>query len=176
GLNATATRLATIADNIASSGTFGYKRAGAEFSNMVITNNKGSGVYSAGGVRAASYRLIEERGALVGTSNALDLAVSGRGFLPVIPEVSMRSTTGDIPLLMTRTGAFRTDSNGVLKTDSGLVLLGWTANSDGSIPVFPRDTMSGLQPIVINANQTAGDPTTRMNLGVNLPATGSEAG
>ena len=79
GLNANATRLATISDNIANSGTYGYKRAAADFSNMVITNARGSGVYSAGGVRASSFRLIEERGALVGTANALDLAVSGRG-------------------------------------------------------------------------------------------------
>ena len=104
GLNANATRLATISDNIANSGTYGYKRAAADFSNMVITNARGSGVYSAGGVRASSFRLIEERGALVGTANALDLAVSGRGMLPVIPEVSLGNSTGDTPLLMTTTG------------------------------------------------------------------------
>ncbi|MEZ5797013.1 MAG: flagellar hook-basal body complex protein [Paracoccaceae bacterium] len=176
GLNANATRLATISDNIANSGTYGYKRAAADFSNMVITNARGSGVYSAGGVRASSFRMIEERGALVGTANALDLAVSGRGMLPVIPEVSLGNSSGDTPLLMTTTGAFRTDSDGVLKTDSGLVLLGWPATSDGTIPTFPRDTIGGLQPIVINSNQTAGDPTTTMNLGVNLPATATEAG
>ena len=176
GLNANATRLATIADNIANSGTYGYKRAAADFSNMVITNARGSGVYSAGGVRASSFRLIEERGALVGTSNALDLAVSGRGMLPVMPEVSLGNASGETPLMMTTTGSFRTDSNGVLKTDSGLVLLGWPAASDGTIPTFPRDTIGGLQPIVINSNQTASDPTTVMNLGVNLPATGTEAG
>ncbi len=103
GLNANATRLATIADNIANSGTYGYKRASADFSSMVITNARGAGVYSAGGVRASSMRLIEERGALVGTANALDLAVSGRGMLPVIPEVSLGANAGDLPLLMTRT-------------------------------------------------------------------------
>jgi flagellar hook protein FlgE len=127
-------------------------------------------------VRASSFRLIEERGALVGTSNALDLAVSGRGMLPVMPEVSLGNASGETPLMMTTTGSFRTDSNGVLKTDSGLVLLGWPAASDGTIPTFPRDTIGGLQPIVINSNQTASDPTTVMNLGVNLPATGTEAG
>ncbi|MGB4827922.1 MAG: flagellar hook-basal body complex protein [Paracoccaceae bacterium] len=176
GLNANATRLATIADNIANSGTYGYKRAAADFSNMVITNARGSGVYSAGGVRASSFRLIEERGSLVGTANALDLAVSGRGMLPVMPEVALGNSSGETPLMMTTTGAFRTDSNGVLKTESGLVLLGWPAASDGTIPTFPRDTLGGLQPIVINSNQTAGDPTTTMNLGVNLPATGTEDG
>ena len=79
-------------------------------------------------------------------------------------------------MMMTRTGSFRTDADGVLRTDSGLVLLGWPADADGTIPPFPRDTIGGLVPIVINPNQTAGDPTTTMNLGVNLPATYTVAG
>jgi flagellar hook protein FlgE len=77
---------------------------------------------------------------------------------------------------MTTTGAFRPDANGILRTESGLVLLGWPANADGSIPALPRDTGAGLRPVVVNANQTAGDPTTAVKLGVNLPATATEAG
>jgi flagellar hook protein FlgE len=175
GLNANATRLAAISDNIANSGTYGYKRASTEFSSMVISNSRGAGLYSAGGVRAATTRLIDERGALAGTSNALDLAVSGRGMLPVVPSTSLDSP-GDNPMMMTRTGAFRPDANGVLRTETGLVLLGWPADADGSFPTVPRDTIAGLQPVVINANQKAGDPTTQMNLGVNLPATQTAAG
>ncbi|MCU0815069.1 MAG: flagellar hook-basal body complex protein [Cypionkella sp.] len=171
GLNANSTRLATISDNIANSSTFGYKRASTEFESMVITTGRGAGQYSAGGVRSATFRLIEERGALVGTSNPLDLAVTGRGMLPVMPAVSLGATGSDVPLMMTTTGAFRADANGVLRTESGLVLLGWPANSDGEIPAFPRDSVTGLQPVVINVNQTAGDPTTKIVLGANLPAT-----
>ena len=37
GLNANATRLATISDNIANSATYGYKRASTDFESMVIT-------------------------------------------------------------------------------------------------------------------------------------------
>jgi flagellar hook protein FlgE len=176
GLAANATRLATISDNIANSGTFGYKRAEANFESMVINNNPGSGVYSAGGVRASSFRLIEERGALISTSNAMDIAVGGRGMLPVTASRTLGGNSGGDVLMMTTTGSFHTDSNGVLKTESGLVLMGWPANSDGSIPTFPRDTITGLEPVVINANQTAGDPTSKMGLGVNLPATETEAG
>ena len=176
GLAANATRLATISDNIANSGTYGYKRAEADFESLVINNNPGSGTYSAGGVRASTVRLIEERGALVSTKNAMDIAVGGRGMLPVTSAVSLGATTGDRPLMMTTTGSFHTDSNGVLKTESGLVLMGWPAESDGSISTYPRDTIAGLEPVVINANQTAGDPTTKMNLGVNLPATNTAAG
>lgn len=177
GLSANATRLATISDNIANSGTYGYKRAATDFEHFVITQARGAGTYSAGGVRAATSRLIDEHDALVATSNALDLAVSGRGMLPVTSAASLNSFVGgQQPLMMTTTGAFRPDADGVLRTESGLVLLGWPANADGTIPVLPRDSVAGLQPVVINANQTAGDPTTRMNLGLNLPATATEAG
>ncbi|MDD8022867.1 MAG: flagellar hook protein FlgE [Paracoccaceae bacterium] len=175
GLAANATRLATISDNIANSGTYGYKRATADFESMVISSASNAGVYSAGGVRASTARLIDERGSLVSTTNAMDIAVSGRGFLPVIPSVALDNISGDQPLMMTTTGSFHTDSEGVLRTDSGLVLLGWPANADGTIPTLPRDTMAGLEPVVINANQTAGDPTTLMNLGVNLPAVATNA-
>ncbi|MDN5786486.1 flagellar hook protein FlgE [Pseudorhodobacter sp.] len=175
GLNANATRLATISDNIANSGTYGYKRASANFESMVISQARGAGVYSAGGVRASTSRLIDERGALVGTSNALDLAVSGRGMLPVTSSVGLSDGISNSSMMMTTTGSFRPDANGTLRTDSGLVLLGWPADADGSIPVLPRDTVSALQPVTINANQQAGDPTTAMKLGVNLPATSTMA-
>jgi flagellar hook protein FlgE len=176
GLNANATRLATISDNIANSSTYGYKRASTEFASIVVGDTRGASSYSAGGVRASTIRLIEERGDLIGTGNPLDLAVAGRGMLPVLPEVALGSNIADQPMTMTRTGSFRTDADGVLKTESGLVLLGWPADADGTIPPFPRDTLAGLQPVVIGANQTAADPTTFINLGVNLPATYTEAG
>ncbi len=176
GLNANATRLATISDNIANSGTFGYKRANADFQSLVISSTNGAGKYSAGGVRATTTRLIDEHGPLVATSNAMDIAIGGRGMLPVTTAVSLGSTSGDKPMMMTTTGSFHTDSNGVLMTDSGLVLLGVPADADGTIPTFARDTVADLEPVVINANQTAGDPTTELNLGVNLPAVDTEAG
>ena len=177
GLAANATRLATISDNIANSGTYGYKRATADFESMVLTQARSSGTYSAGGVRASTGRLIDERGSLVGTSNAMDIAVSGRGFLPVANTSALLNGLGDQPLMMTSTGSFHTDKDGVLRTDSGLVLLGWAANADGTIPATnTRDTVNDLTPVVINANQTAGDPTTVMNLGINLPADNTKAG
>ena len=177
GLNANSARLASIADNISNSGTYGYKRVETEFQSMVISGSSGSGTYSAGGVRASTTRLIDERGALVSTSHPLDIAIAGRGMLPVTPAVSLNAISGgEKPMMMTTTGSFRTDSDGMLRTESGLVLLGWPADADGTVPTFPRDTVSGLEPVVINANQTAGDPTTAMNLGVNLPATETESG
>jgi flagellar hook protein FlgE len=174
GLQANATRLASISDNIANSSTFGYKRVQTDFESMVISRNGGN--YSAGGVRASTNRQIDLSGSLVATSNATDLAVRGRGMLPVAKVTDLNVGNGDTNMLLTSTGSFTTDAEGYLTTSSGLVLLGWPAQPDGSIPTFSRDTDEGLEPIQINVNQLTGEPTTRMTLGVNLPATATVAG
>lgn len=174
GLAANATRLATISDNIANSQTYGYKRAETDFHSMVIENGRGS--YSAGGVRTTVSRLIDQSGPLVDTNNPTDLAVRGRGMLPVTTAASVQATNGENPMLLTTTGSFRTDDQGYLTSPGGLVLMGWPANADGKIPTFPRDSIDGLEPIRINANQFAGEATTQIGLAVNLPATATEAG
>ncbi len=174
GLAANASRLATIADNIANSATYGYKRAVADFSSLVIEG--GEGTYSAGGVRVTTQRLIDQAGALASTNNATDLAVRGRGFLPVTTESSLLNSIGDYPLYLATTGSFRTDEDGFLRTSSGVTLMGWPADADGSIPTFARDTGDGLEPVQINVNQFTSEPTTRIELGVNLPATETEFG
>ncbi|OIP84003.1 MAG: flagellar biosynthesis protein FlgE [Rhodobacterales bacterium CG2_30_65_12] len=176
GLNANATRLATISDNIANSGTYGYKRATADFESMVIGGMAGAGTYSAGGVRATTQRLIDENGPLISTSNPLDIAISGRGMLPVTQEAFLDLAGEDRPMLATTTGSFRTDDVGVLKTETGLVLMGWPADADGNVGSYARDTVTALQPVRVQVNQQSGDPTTRMNLGVNLPAVDTEFG
>lgn len=173
GLNSSAIRLAAISDNIANSGTYGYKRVEADFGSLVPSNS--GGAYSAGGVRATTQRLIDERGALVTTDNATDLAVNGRGMLPVAMLSEVNVSGGDAQMLLTTTGSFRTDAQGRLVTESGLVLLGWPANPDGTVPEFPRDTDNGLEPVRINASQLSGEPTTRVGLGINLPATATQS-
>ncbi|MBU2992365.1 flagellar hook-basal body complex protein [Octadecabacter sp. 1_MG-2023] len=175
GLAANASRLATISDNIANSATYGYKRSVADFHSMVIGSNKGT--YTAGGVRVTTQRMIDERGPLVATSNATDLAVRGTGMLPVTEGSSVTAANGtDFPMRLASTGSFRPDSDGYLTTTSGLVLLGWPADPDGTIPAFPRDSIGGLEPIKVNSQQFASDPTTQIELAVNLPATETEAG
>lgn len=170
GLAANSTRLATISDNIANSGTYGYKRMETDFNSFVLNQHRVAGMYSAGGVTATTQRVIEDDGALSTTTHPLDIAISGRGMLPVTSAVDLDNGFTDLPFMMTRTGSFRPDAEGVLKTGSGLVLMGWPAQADGTIPLMSRDTMTGLTPVRISANQTAGDPTTEVSLGVNLPA------
>ena len=168
GLAANSSRLGTISDNIANASTFGYKRVETDFNALVV--GQGAGLYTAGGVRASTTRSASQDGAIVTTSNALDLAMTGRGMLPV--TTLNDATGGGTPsLMMTRTGAFRPDAGGLLRTESGLVLMGWPTAADGSMPLVARDTSAALQPIRIESNRPVGDPTTQVSLGANLPAT-----
>ncbi|WP_372892279.1 flagellar hook protein FlgE [Rhodosalinus sp.] len=172
-LMAHGSRLASISDNVANASTYGYKRAETDFQSLVLADS-GAG-YTAGGVQAQSQRQIGENGSVVGTNNPTDLAVRGRGFLPVARATDV-AQGGQPQMLLTTTGSFRTDAEGYLRTGSGHVLMGWPANADGSIPAYPRDTSQGLEPIRIDANQLDGQPTTSMSLGVNLPAADTMAG
>jgi flagellar hook protein FlgE len=171
GLSANASRLASISDNIANSSTAGYKRVQTDFHSMVSSTG---GTYSAGGVRATTTRLIDERGTLVSTTNSTDLAVRGRGMLPVASLNDVGS--GDINMMLATTASFRTNADGLLTTETGLVLLGWAANADGSIPAHPRGTSTGLEPVQFNVTQVTGEPTTSVNLGLNLPGSSTIAG
>lgn len=171
GLNVNASKLATISDNIANSGTFGYKRAEADFSSLV--RGASSGAYTAGGVMVSTFRQVEAKGTIVSTSNATDLAISGRGMLPVTP-VEALGTPGETQLMFVSTGSFQPDANGVLRTASGLALLGWPAATDGSIPAQPRDSVAGLEPVIVNPTQIAAEPTRTINLGANLPAAATQ--
>lgn len=170
GLNANSTRLSVISDNIANSGTAGYKRQSVSFQSMILSSG-GAGAYMAGGVRSSTTRLIDERGALSSSSNPTDLAVSGRGFLPVTTN-----SQGNTPMMLATTGSFRPDSQGILRNEHGLVLLGWPANPDGSVATYSRDTAGGLVPVQINRTQYNSDPTSQIQLRANLPSTATREG
>ncbi len=183
GLNAQANKLATISDNIANSQTNGYKRADVDFSSMTVSdvnspNTVGGGRwFTAGGVRTNAVWDIDQKGALTTTSSATDLAITGRGFLPVTNLASVgQATAQDLPLMLTTTGSFNTDADGYLRTSSGLVLMGWAADQSGAIPAQPRDSASGLVPVQINRSSFAAEPTTTIQLNANLPATETKAG
>ena len=175
GLSANANQLSAISDNIANSATYGYKRAQTDFSAIVVHGGNGS-IYTAGGVRTSTMRLIDERGPLIATSNPTDLAIDGPGFMAVTTAAAVNGSGGAYPVSLVTTGSFLPDANGVLMTQSGQVLMGWPADQDGVIPDYPRDTMSSLVPVTVNSSEYVANPTTQMTLGVNLPATSTEDG
>ncbi|TNC51584.1 flagellar hook protein FlgE [Rubellimicrobium rubrum] len=174
GLAAQATNLATISDNIANSATAGYKRATTEFSAMVIGSNRTT--YTAGGVQATSLRQIDARGSLTSTANSTDLAITGRGMLPVTTANDVAAGGDDLSFMMTTTGSFSPDSAGYLRTPSNMVLLGIPVGDDGAPPQFSRTSTADLVPVQISTNEIVGLPTTAMTVTANLPAASTEAG
>lgn len=175
GLNANANKLATISDNIANSSTYGYKKVQADFYSVVVHGDSGT-MYSAGGVRATSMRLIDERGPLIGTSNSTDLAVDGRGFMAVTTIDAVSRGVGDLPISLTTTGSFKADADGIMRNQTGQVLMGWPANPDGSLGNYSRDSFTDLIPVKVDQNQYVANPTTALSLGANLPATSTKVG
>jgi len=109
GMNAQQLNLEVIANNIANINTTGFKRARAEFSDLLYQSERTAGVPN-----QANQAIVPE-GALVGsfnqTGNPYDVALTGRGWFQI------QSPTGET--LYTRAGAFNKNADGQLVTLDG---------------------------------------------------------
>lgn len=157
GMAAQATRLSTVADNIANSGTTGYKRSRAEFSTLVIPSSGGS--YASGGVTSAIQTAISAPGVLQYTTSTTDLAISGDGFFVV-------QDAAGIPFL-TRAGAFVPDDSGNLVNAAGFKLMGYSY-ANGT-PTVTANGFDGLEPVRITDNSLVATPSTAGVYAANLP-------
>jgi len=174
GLNVNAARLSTISDNIANSSTNGYKRSQVDFSSMVLQQR--SSAYSAGGVRVNTFKDNAATGSLISTGNATDIAVSGRGLFPVTSDGGLSASPSNRELMLLPTGSFYADQSGNLRTQSGLFLLGWPADSAGNVGNVSRNSGINLEPVNISTSQFTATPTSNIDLGINLPADATVAG
>ena len=113
GMNAQSTRLATVADNIANSGTNGYKKASVEFSSLVVPNTGSS--YVSGGI-STQVRYSMGSGNIQYTTSVTDLAIDGTGFF-VVEDAAGKP-------FLTRAGSFIPDGNGNLVNAAGFYLMG----------------------------------------------------
>ncbi len=157
GMNAQANRLSTTADNIANSGTTGYKRSGTEFSTLVIPGSTGN--YNSGGVASHTVQSISEDGVLQYTTSSTDLAVSGQGFFVV-------AGPNGTPV-MTRAGSFVPDGEGHLVNAAGFELLGYSY-ANGT-PSATANGFDGLEPVTIAQTGLTATPSTTGEFAANLP-------
>lgn len=158
GMSALAGRLATVADNIANTSTFGYKRASLEFETQVLDNRAGG--YNSGSVSTAVRREVSQQGSLRATTSATDLAISGTGFFIV------QDPAGDYYL--TRAGSFLVNADGYLVNSSGQTVLGYDLSSLGTTGV--ANGFAGLSPIAVGLLELQTEPTTAASMTVNLPS------
>lgn len=126
GLDAQATRMTVISNNLANVSTTGFKRGRAAFEDLLYQTVRQAGGQTSQqteaptgltlgtGVRVVATARQFSQGNVQQTSNSLDLAVNGRGFFQVsLPD----GTTA-----YTRDGGFQVDSQGQLVTASGFTV------------------------------------------------------
>ncbi|MBK9953207.1 MAG: flagellar basal-body rod protein FlgG [Candidatus Competibacteraceae bacterium] len=126
GLDAQQTRMSVISNNLANVNTTGFKRGRAQFEDLLYQNVRQTGGQSSQntqlpsglmlgtGVRTVSTAKTFTQGNLVQTSNALDMAINGRGFF----QIQMPDGT----VAYTRNGSFQMNSEGQIVTSNGYLL------------------------------------------------------
>lgn len=124
GLNANTRGLGVVGDNIANANTAGYKSSRANFADMLAGTTLGIG----SGVGIGSVQQQFTQGDLEMTGNALDVAISGPGFLMVEGEVGGREGS-----YYTRAGQFVLDNEGFISTPEGLRLQGYGVDGSGNV-------------------------------------------
>lgn len=123
GLDAQQTQMAVVSNNLANVNTTGFKKGRAVFEDLMYQNVRQvgaatsqdtqapSGLSLGTGVRVVATEKVYTQGSFNQTGNALDVAISGRGFFQVaLPDGSMGYT---------RDGSFQLNSQGQLVTSSG---------------------------------------------------------
>jgi len=157
GLDAAATDLSVIGNNIANASTNGFKESRAEFADVFTTSFSGVGSSTPGsGVRVASVSQQFGQGNVEFTSSSLDLAINGEGFF----ILSDGGTSA-----YTRAGAFSTDRDGFVTDSSGRQLQTFAANSNGT---FNTGSLASLQ---LSTSDSAPNATTAVTPVLNLDAT-----
>jgi flagellar basal-body rod protein FlgG len=124
GMNAQQLNLEVIANNIANINTTGFKRARAEFSDLLyqverlqgVPNRSNQAIVPEGasvglGVKTTAVRNLHVQGTLASTGNKFDLALVGTGWFQI------EGANGEA--LYTRAGAFNTNAEGQVVTVDG---------------------------------------------------------
>lgn len=126
GLNAASKNLDVIGNNIANSGTYGFKDARAEFADVYAAALNGAGGNQVGiGTTLQSVAQQFTQGNITTTENPMDLSINGGGFFQVSDGVN--------PARYSRNGQFKVSKDGFVVNNNGLKLLGYPANGAGVI-------------------------------------------
>ena len=165
GLNGSSADISATSNNIANVGTTGFKRSRAEFGDIFATSplqNSSSSIGSGTILKGIKQQFTQ--GNIASSLNALDLAISGQGFLSLKPSLTSAQT------VYTRNGSLNVNNDRYVVDSAGQYLLTYPVNEDGSVTA--KDLVSAVP---LQLPVTSGDPkaTSNIKLGVNLPAAAS---
>jgi flagellar hook protein FlgE len=117
GLNTSSKSLDTIGNNIANSGTVGFKSGLAQFADVFAASLNGSGANPVGiGAKVAGIVQQFSQGNITVTNNPLDTAINGGGFFQM--------DDGSGGTFYARNGQFQLDKNGYIVSAQGSQLKG----------------------------------------------------
>lgn len=153
GLNAAATNLDVIGNNIANSATYGFKSGTASFADMFAGSKVGLGVKVAGITQDFT------DGTTTGTGRALDVAISQNGFFRLV------DSNGSV--YYSRNGQFKLDENRNLVNMQGLSVTGYPATGN------PATIQQGANPVALTIPNTlmSAKTTTTAAMQMNLNST-----
>ena len=134
GLNAAATNLDVIGNNIANSATYGFKSGSASFADMFAGSKVGLGVKVAGITQDFT------DGTTTSTGRALDVAISQNGFFRLVDT--------NCEVYYSRNGQFKLDENRNLVNSQGLNLTGYPASGT------PPTIQQGANPVALSIPNT----------------------
>lgn len=181
GMKAQQTNMDVTANNIANSSTTGFKKARAEFEDLMYQTNvepgaatglnsiSPTGVQVGLGVKTAAVAKDFEQGSTKVTNGAFDIEIQGAGFFPVLMP------NGQVAY--TRDGSFKKGPDGRLQDRNGNILqpeitvppnaTGVEISQDGQVAVLVEN---GIQPQNIGQIQIVGfvNPAGLKSLGGNL--------
>jgi flagellar hook protein FlgE len=162
GLNANGSALSVIGNNIANTGTVGFKSSRANFSDIISASLGGAA--SSGqvgiGVRLSGVQSNFTQGSLQTSSNALDLAVDGNGFFQVTDAVGGN--------FYTRAGQFNIDKNGEIVNPEGFKLQGFQA-VNGVVT-------GSVTNISLSTTTSPPNPSTGIAIAANLDSQSAQTG
>ncbi|WP_273871379.1 flagellar hook protein FlgE [Serratia odorifera] len=161
GLNAAATNLDVIGNNIANSATAGFKSGSVSFADMFAGSQVGLGVKVAGITQNFN------GGTTTSTNRALDVAITENGFF--------RMQDSDGGIFYSRNGQFKLDENRNLVNMQGLNLTGYPAAGT------PPTIQQGADPVplsipegMMNAKSTtSGSMVANLKSTHSVPANGT---
>ena len=150
GLNAAATNLDVIGNNIANSATYGFKSGTASFADMFAGSKVGLGVKVAGITQDFT------DGTTTNTGRGLDVAISQNGFFRMV------DSNGSV--FFSRNGQFKLDQNRNIVNMQGLQLTGYPAT--GTPPTVQQGANPG--PITVPNTLMAAQATSKASMQINL--------
>jgi flagellar hook protein FlgE len=160
GLNANATALGVIGNNLANINTIGFKYSTVSFQDLVsqtVGGTSANPMQVGLGVTTGSISPVFSQGSIQNTSEATNVSIQGNGFFIV------RNNEG---LAYTRAGNFSFDSTGALVTTDGLKVQGYTKvnATTGEVDTTSQVTDVVVPPGVLRAPTATSSFTTLTNL------------